>query len=596
MKVHSPHSRPPLGTSLRLVVAVLLCSHVPITAFAQVTPNYRGPAGRYTVQLPQGWKTTQMNGDAVQFASDSVFVTILVIPGAEVATTINAISAQTGKQWRNFAQARHGEAQFGGRTGQFETYSGVNPMGVDSFLQLLGVSDGSATYLMMTSASKADFTRLRNALDQIENSFAFGAKTNVTDALPPPPAGALNRPAAAKPAAGNPTAGITQPPAAKVASPQQPTTVVSGNPSAQGGGNLYRMKLVSIVDQRSFERPMTAMTMLIPSDWQFQGELRYGDGVGCHANLAHLVFRATSPDGRLAMELFPGNSWMWADDPGAVNMLRSSNQQLARAGARGCDIMATMNAENYLKQVVIPAARRGARITASEPLPDIAKQVQDEARRLEQIAASQGMRENVRADASRVRVGYDVNGQPTEEWFTAMTLSTAVIGPVARMGGMGQTWYYTNAADHIVGMRAPQGQLEASEKLFQLILGTMRMDPEWEGRVRQVIAQMMAKDASSAAERSAIIAQAGRAEAADIKGAFDNANKSRDHSMEGWSQYMRGVQSYKNPNTGETVELSNSYEHAWAGPDKQFVLSDSPNFNPNASMQGNWTQLVPAGR
>ena len=122
------------------------------------------------------------------------------------------------------------------------------------------------------------------------------------------------------------------------------------------------------------------------------------------------------------------------------------------------------------------------------------------------------------------------------------------------------------------------------------------MDPEWEGRVRQVIAQMMAKDASSAAERSAIIAQAGRAEAADIKGAFDNANKSRDHSMEGWSQYMRGVQSYKNPNTGETVELSNSYEHAWAGPDKQFVLSDSPNFNPNASMQGNWTQLVPAGR
>lgn len=373
--------------------------------------------------------------------------------------------------------------------------------------------------------------------------------------------------------------------------PGSSAAAVNSAPAAAGGGTIYRMKLVRIVDQRSFGQPMTALTLLIPSDWQFQGQVVYGEGTGCHANLVRLAFRAASPDGRLGVDLIPGNTWQWSDDPPTVNMMRRLNLQAAQIGRRGCDIMPTMGAVAYLQQVVLPAVRRGARVIGSEPMPDAARQLQAEAQQRQQVAAQSGMREMVRTDVSRVRIGYALSGQSQEEWFTAMITSVAVSGP---NGHGGQTLYYSNSADHVFAMHAPQGELDANDRLFQLILSTVRIDPQWESRVLMVVAQMMAKDASSAAARSAIIAQAGQEQASILHQGFENGVNSREHSMEGWDQYMRGVETYRNPNTGDTVELSNQFGQAWAGPDNQYILSDSPNFDPNSLHQGNYTHLQPA--
>jgi hypothetical protein len=543
-------------------------------AIAQRPPDYRDPRGRFTLQVPPGWNTTQMNSDAVQFAGAPAYVTMMVLPSNDPVLMMNSIAKQTGTQWRNFMETGRGATNLGGRTGQFVTYSGTNPMGADSNLQLIGVTDGPSTYLLMISAPKADFQRLKNTFAQIEQSFTLTAAAKPPEISKSGPASVASK----------------QPPAA----PIPPQDI----PAAGGNGNVYRMKLVRIVDERGFERPMTALTLLIPADWQFQGSVQYGQATGCHANLVNLTLRAVSPDNRLAIELFPGNTWQWADDPNMVNMMRASNQQMARFGARGCDVMAPMTADNFLRQSVIPAVRRGARATGSEPMPDAAQQLQEEARQLQQAAPKQGMRVNIRTDVSRVRVSYALNGQPVEEWFTAMTSSTGMAGPSfnVRTGRAGQSLYYSNTADHVFGLRAPQGQLDAQEKFFQLVLGTMRVDPQWQARVTQVIANLQAQDTKGAADRSAIITKAGQDMSKSIHDAYQNATTSREHSMAAWSQYMRGVQTFRNPNTGETVELSNQYGHAWAGPDNQYVVTDSASFNPNASLQGNWNRLEPVSR
>jgi hypothetical protein len=164
------------------------------------------------------------------------------------------------------------------------------------------------------------------------------------------------------------------------------------------------------------------------------------------------------------------------------------------------------------------------------------------------------------------------------------------------MGRMGQALYYTNSADHVFAMRAPQGQLDAQEKFFQLLMGAVRVDPQWQARVEQVIANLQAQDTKGANDRSAIALKAGQDQAKMIHDSYQNATNSREHSMEGWSQYMRGVQTFRNPATGETVELSNQYDHAWAGPDGTYLVTDSPNFNPNSSLDGHWTSLEPVPR
>jgi hypothetical protein len=416
-------------------------------------------------------------------------------------------------------------------------------------------------------------------MDQIEQSFTLTAGANVSDVPPPAPAGAVGTPKS-RPS--------TAPPAA-AASPKAPAPVSA----PAGGGNVYRMKLAKIVDERGFEQPMTALTILVPTDWQFHGSVVYAQAVGCHANLVKLVLRASSPDGRLAVELLPGNTWQWTDDANMRNLMQQSNRQRAQFGGRGCDIMAPMTADQFLRQSVLPAARRGARVLGSEPMPEAARRLQEEAAQVQEMAARQGIRATVRSDAGRLRLSYTQDGQPVEEWLTAMTSSLAMPGPSfdMRSGRMGQALFYSNSANHVFAVRAPQGQLDAQEKFFQLIMGTVRVDSRWQARVQQVISNLQAQDSKGAMDRSAIATKSGQDISKIIHDTYENTTKSREHSMEGWSQYMRGVQTFRNPNTGETVELSNEYGHAWAGPNNTYLVTDSAGYNPNASLQGNWTRL-----
>jgi hypothetical protein len=56
-------------------------------------------------------------------------------------------------------------------------------------------------------------------------------------------------------------------------------------------------------------------------------------------------------------------------------------------------------------------------------------------------------------------------------------------------------------------------------------------------------------------------------------------------------QSLRGVQTFRDPSTGSTLELSDQYGHAWLNGADQYVMSDDPNFNPNAQLSGNWNEL-----
>jgi hypothetical protein len=275
------------------------------------------------------------------------------------------------------------------------------------------------------------------------------------------------------------------------------------------------------------------------------------------------------------------------------NMMTASNQQMARLGAHGCDIMAPMSADAYLRRNVLPSVRRSARVENSEPLPDTAPRLAQEARELEQIAARQGVRVNIRTDAGRVRVSYSQGSEAVEEWFTAMTFTIGMAGPSfnVRTGRGGQVLYYTNSADHLFGLRAPQGQLDAQDRLFQLILGTVKVNPQWQARVEQAIANLNAQDIKGANDRSAIATKLGQDMSRMQQEVYRNAENSREHSVANWSQYLRGVQTFRNPATGDTVELSNGYDHAWAGPDSTYVVTNLNNFNPNSSFDGHWTKL-----
>jgi hypothetical protein len=74
--------------------------------------------------------------------------------------------------------------------------------------------------------------------------------------------------------------------------------------------------------------------------------------------------------------------------------------------------------------------------------------------------------------------------------------------------------------------------------------------------------------------------------------AYENQQKVQDSTNANFSQISRSVANYRNPSTGETVELDANFGHAWVNNRGEYLLSDQA-FDPN-SVPGNrlnWTQL-----
>lgn len=507
---------------------------------AQVDTPYRDPGGRFTALLPAGWSSTQLNASAVQFSSESTYVTLMVLPGTDATSHLRRMASQVGAQWKNWTSVRQGDTVFGGRPGTFTTFSGLNPKGSDSYLQLIAAADSTNTYLLMTSSSKNDFLRLKAALNAIEKSVAL-------------------------------------------------LTAASRD---SGSAQSYRMRVARLVDKSSFEQPMTALSVLLPSDWSFTGAPIYMTRPGCPANLVRLAFKASSPDGRVAIELMPLRVWQTTDNQMLLQAMQQSNAVMASAGGEGCAIGPAFTAEAFLRRVVVPEARPGSRMLGSESMPDAISQLRDEAAVFEETAARQGMPLRIRGDAARVRLAYSLNGQPVEEWMAAMVVAADTMLPTP----YGNATYSTLGADHILAARAPQGQLDQEERLLRIIMSSIKVDPRWQWRVQQTIASMQMEAAAQAGERARTMAKAAQETARIIHETYQNSTRSREHSMEGWSQYMRGVQPYRNSTNGDTVDLPTEFGHAWAGPNGQFIVTDSATMNPNQAMGGNWTKLEPVRR
>lgn len=537
---------------MRNSVIIFALLSLSVFALAQPGASYHDPQNRFSLQTPAGWKTAQLNADNVQFTSGTAYATVLVLPGSNGGMFMDAIARQTEKQWHGFTEVGRGDMSLAGRAAKYVTYSGTNPLGADAYLQMIAVSDQGRTFLCMFSASKPEYAALKGTFDKIGQSFQIAASAG--GGVTPAPTGA----------------------------------------AAAGQSNYWVMKKVSVMDEHGFERPMRALSLLVPKDWQFQGNLQYGKAVGCPSNLVTIAFRANSPDNSTSLEMFPSLKWQWSDDPNTVQMLQANNQQMARFGAQGCPVMPVMPAAEYLRREILPKARAGARVLGAEPMPDLAQEVQRKVREQEQLAAQMGLRVSMRWDMARLRIAYQLNGREMEEWLAAVTFAAGIPAPTFNMrtGRMGQAMSYSCGAAYLFSMRAPQGQLQGMERFFMMMLSTVQEEPEWQNRVTQVIAKMSADNSNAAMQRSQIIAQAGRQQSEIINRGYQERSKIQDSTAKQFDQYIRGVQSYRNPNTGETVELSNQYGHAWAS-GNDYLLTDSANFNPNSALRGNWTELTP---
>jgi len=371
----------------------------------------------------------------------------------------------------------------------------------------------------------------------------------------------------------------------------KPATAVPPSPAPghtthavkEAPGSFLRMKQVQIIDpgMDKVQAALPAFDLLIPSDWNFKGNVVVGAGnSGCFSDMFAVFWDATSADGSIAFQGAPNYSWQYADNPAVLKKLTDPARRQLGGNGKPCPVLKPMKAEEYVRQIELKVLPSGTTVVSVEPFPE-----------LNQIARKQmglppgdaGNGGGAQTDAIRVRVEFQKDGKAQEGWLAA-----AVVTRIYRQGG--GSFYDSHAID-MMALRAPKGQLDANDKLFKVMVSSVRPEPKWQAYSGGIIAKLLNAEAQKEAAQDQAIANLQRYAAQSIMEVTANQFQGSMNSARAFDQNIRGVQTFRNPSTGGTMELSNLYDHAWLNSSNEYIMSDDPNFDPNGQLQGNWNQL-----
>ena len=139
-------------------------------------------------------------------------------------------------------------------------------------------------------------------------------------------------------------------------------------------------------------------------------------------------------------------------------------------------------------------------------------------------------------------------------------------------------------------MKCPAGKEEEARKLLSAVLASFRMNPQWQAGVQRMFNNVAAVELQEGAKRAAMQREAANYSADLQQRTWEEGQASQDRIAEGWSQTLRGVETWKDP-SGGSIELNSGYNEAWSRPDGSYILSNDPLFDPNVALQEDWKKL-----
>jgi hypothetical protein len=411
-------------------------------------------------------------------------------------------------------------------------------------------------------------------------------------AAPNPTNPASAPPAPNAPSAQNPP-GTAQPQPASL--PAQPTPQPSSSSPAKRGaaaasaasGSYLLLKKAQIMvtaDDQPNEAPWSAIEMLIPSTWDFKGAVRmYGGKTGCFSESFSELWEAKSDDGVTKIQGVPNYAWQYSDDPQELHNLTDPNRRTHNGNKTNdlCAVSKPLNAEQYFRQIMLNDLTPAMTVVSIEPFP-VLEQIVRQRYGLTPPDSGNG---GARVDAIRLRLAFQKDDKPMELWYS--------VALVTKTYHVGRGSLYDMHAVGQIALGAPKGKLDANDKLFKVVLSSIQPTPRYTAYSNKWIASYYQTQANKEAKMDQIQADLDNFATQTYLHMSANAQRVSDIGFHAADQNLRDVQTYRDPSTGRTFELSNQYNHAWLNGANQYVMSDDPNFNPNSALPGSWNELQP---
>ena len=398
-------------------------------------------------------------------------------------------------------------------------------------------------------------------------------------ATPAPPTSAPAAPAPATPAPATPAPAASTPP------PPSPTTHNAASTTTGPGSYLVLKKAQILVNDPDYDKaPAPGIELLIPSDWDFKGAVRmYGGKSRCFSEAFSVFWEASSKDGLSKFQANPNYAWQYSDDPQELHNLTDPNRRTHTGGGTNdiCPVAKPLSAEQYFRQMVLSDLKPAMTVESVEPFPAL-EQIVRQRNGLPPADSGNG---GARVDAIRVRLAFQKDDKPMELWF-----SVALVTQTYRVG---RGYLYDMHAVDQVALGAPKGELDGKDKLFKVVVASIQPLPKYTAFTNKWISSYYQTQASKEAAMDKIQAELDNFITQTYQHMSANAQRVSDIGFHATDQNLRDVQTYRDPSTGRTFELSNQYGHAWLNGADQYVMSNDPSFNPNAALSGSWNELQP---
>jgi hypothetical protein len=348
-----------------------------------------------------------------------------------------------------------------------------------------------------------------------------------------------------------------------------------GGDGGTGTANTMKLKTLSYVDQQGIGTE--AFRMLIPSDWNFEGGIEWRfDNPGAPA-VAKFWIR--EPNGKAELQLLPAQSFFSTEDPTVLYYFPVGSKYY------GNEVRPypALGPSETLKQIIIPRFRGNVtnlQIVSEQSLPEVA----------DLLRAGLPAQPNTTTEAAMIRIEYEQNGKPMEEEIYCV-IETATF----------KTYYplitYNNTlwmADYLFSFKAEKGGLDSQYKIFQTMMYSFRLNPQWFNKYVQLIDYLVQQQITIIQDwgkLSEYISQTSDDISDMVWQSYNNRNAANDRMADDFSHYLNGTDTYYNPIDQNTVELPSGYSDAWVNGLGEYILSDNVNYNPNIGSGQNWQRM-----
>ena len=362
-----------------------------------------------------------------------------------------------------------------------------------------------------------------------------------------------------------------------------------GNSKMVEGRDFLVLERVRLLDTMGFDRPVEAMSFLVPRGWRTEGRVSWKGIGGCRAEIVTWQMSAISPDGAIRFLILPVRSFIAFQD----QMSRQSAMAAAQQG--GCQVYPPFNAAQYMENL----ARNilgGASVTNVRP----DESLQAVIAKIAEISNSTSQQYGTGMNQSGSGVYGTLNWPDGSKGLAQVGVS--VMTKEGRDLYGSPNGFATTTVFHQVAIRYPSAREAEAIKLFGMILASYRMNPVWQKAKDDFLTNLGNIEHAGRMERlrlmgeqSAAYARA-QSEASDARMRdWERNQASSDANQHRFIQTIREVETWKD-NNGGNVELSAGYNYGWSRPNGSIILSNNSLFDPAVEFQQNWSRMEKRGQ